>query len=59
MSAENGEAKSSEKSEKKELRRKICEQMEFYFSDSNLTKDRFLKKEITSSSEGCIYTNKI
>jgi hypothetical protein len=50
---ETKEAKSSSDSFKKEQRRKVCEQMEFYFSDSNLTKDRFLKKEITTAPEGC------
>ena len=39
---------------KKALRKKILEQMEFYFSDSNLTKDRFLKKEISNSNDGCL-----
>ena len=41
------------KNDKKKLRHKIKDQMEFYFSDSNLTKDRFLKNEIMSSSDGC------
>jgi hypothetical protein len=57
MSAENeskeASAESSSDSFKKEQRRKVREQMEFYFSDSNLTKDRFLKKEITTSPDGC------
>lgn len=39
---------------KKELRAKLKEQMEFYFSDSNLTKDRFLRKEIENSPDGCL-----
>ena len=43
----------SDKAVKKERRRKICEQMEFYFSDSNLSKDRFLKQEISANSDGC------
>ena len=41
------------KEKKKLLRSKILEQMEFYFSDSNLAKDRFLKNEIISSKDGC------
>jgi hypothetical protein len=45
--------KDKEKEAKKEKRRKILEQMEFYFSDSNLSKDRFLKQEIKSNSDGC------
>ena len=45
--------KDKEKEAKKEKRKKILEQMEFYFSDSNLSKDRFLKQEITSNSDGC------
>lgn len=46
-------AQETNKLDKKELRQKIKDQMEFYFSDSNLTKDRFLKKEITNSPGGC------
>jgi hypothetical protein len=46
---------SEEKGVKKETRQKIAQQMEFYFSDSNLSKDRFLKQEIQSASSrgGC------
>lgn len=40
-------------SNKKQLRKKILDQLEFYFSDSNLTKDRFLKQEIKNSTDGC------
>ena len=29
--------------------------MEFYFSDSNLAKDRFMKNMINSSENGCEY----
>jgi hypothetical protein len=36
-------------------RQKIREQMEFYFSDSNLAKDRFLKQQIQNSTDGCRY----
>lgn len=39
---------------KKEVRSQLREQMEFYFSDANLTKDRFLKKEIENASDGCL-----
>lgn len=42
------------KTKKKEMRTKLRDQMEFYFSDSNLTKDRFLRKEIENSSDGCL-----
>ncbi|XP_067673448.1 la-related protein 7-like isoform X1 [Haliotis asinina] len=38
----------------KEMRKKIQSQMEFYFSDSNLQKDRFLKKEIGKTEDGYI-----
>jgi hypothetical protein len=41
---------SEEKDVKKDTRKKIAQQMEFYFSDSNLSKDRFLKQEIQSAS---------
>ena len=44
---------SDDKHLKKEMRQKILEQMEFYFSDSNLSKDRFLKQQIKSSEDGC------
>ena len=27
--------------------------MEFYFSDANLNKDRFLKEQISKSEDGC------
>lgn len=50
---ENASKESS--SSKSEIRKNVCQQMEFYFSDANLTKDRFLKKEITSSPDGCKY----
>lgn len=33
---------------------KIREQMEFYFSDANLSKDRFLKKSIEATTDGYI-----
>ena len=42
------------KNKKLENRRKILQQIEFYFSDSNLSKDRFLKQEILNSPEGCL-----
>ena len=32
-------------------------QMEFYFSDANLQKDRFIKKLLTASPDGCQYIN--
>jgi hypothetical protein len=41
------------KEKKRLLRSKILQQMEFYFSDSNLAKDRFLKNEILNSKDGC------
>ena len=50
------EAKSeaSKKPHKKNVRKEICKQMEFYFSDSNLSKDRFIKHEISKSHlDGC------
>lgn len=34
---------------KKQLYTSILQQMEFYFSDSNLTKDRFLSQQLESS----------
>ena len=46
-----------DKHDKKELRNKVKAQLEFYFSDSNLSKDRFLKQEIQASEEGCILFN--
>jgi hypothetical protein len=32
---------------------KIVKLFEFYFGDSNLSKDRFLKKKIEESADGC------
>ncbi len=29
--------------------------MEFYFSDANLTKDRFLKRKADEEPDGCMY----
>ena len=43
---------------KKEMRKQILAQMEFYFSDSNLSKDRFLKQQILSSPDGRNWLNK-
>ena len=42
-----------EKSDKKEFLGRIRAQMEFYFSEANLAKDRFLKQEMKSSEAGC------
>ena len=38
---------------KKELLKRIRDQMHFYFGDAALLKDRFLKQEIERSSGGC------
>ncbi|XP_041363125.1 la-related protein 7-like [Gigantopelta aegis] len=38
----------------KDVRKMILKQMEFYFSDSNLHKDRFIKKEMEKSKEGYV-----
>ncbi len=32
---------------------KIREQVEFYFSDSNLPKDKFLRSLVANNPEGC------
>ena len=36
-----------------EVERKIQEQVEFYFSDSNLPKDKFLRSLVANNPEGC------
>lgn len=49
--------KSKEKKPRKRMKAvysQIREQMEFYFSDSNLMRDRFMKKQITESKDGFI-----
>lgn len=38
---------------KKELFRKIRSQMEFYFSNSNLSHDRYTAQLIKASEQGC------
>ncbi|KAL3876628.1 hypothetical protein ACJMK2_034446 [Sinanodonta woodiana] len=38
----------------KAIYKKIREQMEFYFSDANLHKDRFLKKKMEESADGYV-----
>ncbi len=43
------------KHERKELLDRIRTQMEFYFSEANLSKDRFLKQELQSAEDGCMY----
>jgi La-related protein 7 len=40
------------------LYKQIREQMEFYFSDSNLSKDRFINQEISKSEDGCKFPSK-
>lgn len=35
------------------LDEKIRKQLEFYFGDSNLSRDRFLRQQIDGSEEGC------
>jgi len=32
---------------------KIKKQLEFYFGDANLSRDRFLRQQIDSSEQGC------
>ncbi len=44
----------SEKDEQKNKRTQIRQQMEFYFSDSNLSKDRFLRQEIQVAPDGFV-----
>eukprot|EP00057_Strongylocentrotus_purpuratus_P013086 XP_011667560.1 PREDICTED: la-related protein 7 isoform X3 [Strongylocentrotus purpuratus] len=38
----------------KKLALDVCQQIEFYFSDANLRKDRFLKQEMAKSKDGYI-----
>lgn len=41
----------STKKKKKQSTNSILEQMEFYFSDSNLRRDKFLQEKITQSTK--------
>lgn len=41
-------------SEKKEIRKKLLNQIEFYFSDSNILKDKFIKSQIDSNPDGYV-----
>ena len=54
MQTDSDHESKENKEKKKLLRSKILQQMEFYFSDSNLAKDRFLKNEILHAEDGCI-----
>lgn len=40
---------------KQQLFKNIREQMEFYFSDANLRKDRFMTELVQENDEGCKY----
>jgi len=40
-----------------DLAKKIKKQVEFYFSDSNFPKDKFLRAESEKHAEGCILTS--
>jgi len=42
-----------------ELKKKIKEQMEFYFSDSNFPRDKFLRAEAAKDQEGFVQLEKI
>ncbi|KAL9253486.1 La protein 1-like protein [Drosera capensis] len=37
-----------------EISKKVIRQVEFYFSDSNLPRDNFLRKTIGESEDGCM-----
>jgi hypothetical protein len=39
------------------LTESIRKQVEFYFGDSNIQKDRFMKQKIQEDPEGCKYCN--
>lgn len=54
MSLEGQKEKKKGRKRVKAIHAKIKEQMEFYFSDSNLHKDRFLKKAIDATADGYI-----
>lgn len=38
-----------------ELESKILKQVEFYFGDANLPRDKFLLQKVQESEGGCIY----
>lgn len=37
------------------LENKIIKQVEFYFSDSNLPRDKFLRSLVANHPEGCMF----
>jgi hypothetical protein len=55
-SVSSTEANIVSNADKQEIRRKIREQIEFYFSDANLSKDRFLRQEILNAQDSCEFS---
>lgn len=52
--AESPVGSKKQRNRKRKLLKDIREQMEFYFSDSNLNKDKYLKEKLKESSDGFI-----
>lgn len=56
-SSRNKDAEKKKRSRVKQLLGDVKKQVEFWFGDVNLNKDRFLRKLIDESEDGCKHLN--